>query len=236
MLAAEAFESSVTLNRAMVRRGVGDALPLFLTVVPFALIVGLAIIESGIPPLIGWSASPVIFGGAAQLVLLTLIGAGTAILAVISAALVIQARHLMYSAALAPVFQRQPRWFRWLAPYALIDQMFALTVVHAGDEPVDFRSYYIGAASVYMLGWNLTTALGMLIGPQVPESWQLGFAIPLIFMVLLVLGIDRWPKVFAALSAGIATYLTAGMPNRIGLIIGGAVGIAVGFLSSRLKR
>lgn len=220
----------------MVRRGVADALPLFLTVVPFALIIGLAIVESGIPPLIGWSASPIVFGGAAQLVLLTLLGTGTAVVAVISAALVIQARHLMYSAAFAPVFQKQPRWFRWLAPYALIDQMFALTVMHANDDPADFRSYYLGAASVYIVGWNLTTGAGLLIGPRVPQSWELGFAIPLMFVVLLVVGIDRWPKLMAALAAAGSTYLAAGFPNMSGLIIGGVVGVAGGVVASRLRR
>lgn len=226
----------MTLNRAMVRKGVGDALPLFFTVIPFALIIGLAVVESGMAPLVGWSTSPVIFGGAAQLVLITLLGTGTAVLAVISATLVIQARHLMYSAALAPVFQKQPRWFRWLGPYALVDQMFALAVVHSGDDPVDFRSYYLGAASVYVVGWNLTTAAGLLIGPRVPAGWNLGFAVPLMFVVLLVVGIDRWPKIYAALAAAAATYLTAGLPNRMSLLIGGVVGIAVGLVASRLRR
>lgn len=226
----------MNLNRALVRKGVGDALPLFLTVIPFALVVGLAVVESGMPPLIGWSSSPVIFGGAAQLVLISLLGAGTAVVAVIGAALVIQARHLMYSAALAPTFQKQPRWFRWLGPYALVDQMFALAVVHADDDPVDFRSYYLGAASVYIVGWNLATAAGLLIGPRVPASWDLGFAVPLMFVILLVVGIDRWPKIFAALVAAAATYLTAALPNRTSLLIGGVVGVAAGLAASRLRR
>lgn len=226
----------MTLNRAMVRRGVGDALPLFLTVIPFALIIGLAVVESGLPPLIGWSSSPLIFGGAAQLVVLTFLGAGTAVFAVISAALVIQARHLLYSAAMAPAFQRQPRWFRWLAPYALIDQMFALTVVRAGDDPDDFRSYYIGTASVYIIGWNTTTAAGLLIGPQVPTTWELGFAIPLMFVILLVVGIDRWPKLAAAVAAAGATYLSAGLPNKMSLLVGGGVGVLVGLIASRFRR
>ncbi len=226
----------MTLNRSMVRKGVGDALPLFLTVIPFALIIGLAVVESGLAPLVGWSTSPLIFGGAAQLVVLTLLGTGGAVFAVISAALVIQARHLLYSAALAPVFQRQPRWFRWIAPYALIDQMFALTVVRVGDDPVDFRSYYIGTASVYMIGWNTMTAAGLLIGPQVPTSWELGFAVPLMFVVLLVIGIDRWPKLAAAVAAAGATYLSAGLPNKTSLLVGGGAGVLVGLIVSRLRR
>lgn len=226
----------MSFNRAMFRRGVGEALPLFVTVIPFALIIGLAIVESGLPSLVGWSASPIIFGGAAQLVVLTLLGQGTALAATIAAGLVIQARHLMYSAAMAPTFQKQPRWFQWLGPYALIDQMFALAVTRTHESPDDFRSYYLGAGLVYVVGWNTTTALGLLIGPVVPESWQLDFAIPLMFMVLVIAGIDRYPKVVAALAAAAATYLTIGLPNRVGLLVGGVVGVAAGVIAERMRR
>lgn len=226
----------MSLNRAMFRRGIGEALPLFLTVIPFALIIGLAIVESGLHSLVGWSASPIIFGGAAQLVVLTLLGSGTALAATIAAGLVIQARHLMYSAALAPTFQKQPRWFQWLGPYVLIDQMFALASTRTHESPEDFRSYYLGAGLVYVIGWNSTTAIGLLIGPVVPVSWQLGFAIPLMFVVLLISGINQWPKLVAAVAAALITYLTAGLPNKLGLIIGGVVGIAAGVLASRLRR
>ncbi|MFO7299155.1 MAG: AzlC family ABC transporter permease [Actinomycetes bacterium] len=225
----------MSLDRAMFRRGVGEAFPLFLTVVPFALVVGLAVVESGLNRLIGWSSSSIIFAGAAQLTVITLLGSGTAAAAAIAAGLVIQSRHLMYSAAMAPTFQKQPGWFRWLAPYALIDQMFALTVRQTDQAPDAFRSYYLGAMVVYVIGWNTTTALGMLVGPVVPDSWQLGFAIPLMFLALMVSGIDRWEKAFAAFAAAVATYLTIGLPNRAALIIGGVVGVVAGVAAERIR-
>ena len=86
-----------------------------------------------------------------------------------------------------------------------------------------------------MIGWNSTTAIGLLVGPVVPESWQLGFAIPLMFVVLLISGINRWPKVVAAVAAAAATYLAAGMPNRLGLIVGGVVGVTAGVIASRMR-
>ncbi|MEX2624291.1 MAG: AzlC family ABC transporter permease [Acidimicrobiia bacterium] len=138
----------MSIDRAMVRRGVTDALPLHLPVVPFALVVGLAIVESGIDPLVGWSSSWLIFAGAAQLTLISLLGSGVAIVAAITAALVVNLRHLMYSAALAPTFQRQPRWFRLVGPYVLIDQLFALTSIDQDADPEGFRTYYLAAGSM----------------------------------------------------------------------------------------
>ncbi len=64
------------------------------------------------PDPVGVLTSWVILAGAAQLALLTLVSTAS-IWAAMATALVINARHVMYSAALAPTFKAQPRWFRW---------------------------------------------------------------------------------------------------------------------------
>jgi predicted branched-subunit amino acid permease len=226
----------MSVDRAVVRKGMVDAVPLFVPAIPFGLVLGLAITESGIGNLVGWSSSWAIFGGAAQLTLISLLGSGAAVAAAVSAALVVNARHLMYSAALAPVFQKQPRWFRWVGPYILIDQIFALTLVRYDDEPKQFRTYYLTAGIVFWSLWQATTALGLLIGPVVPEGWNLEFAIPILFIGLLVLGIDHWPKVVAAMTGAGVSYLAAGLPNRSGLLVGAVVGIFVGTVAERYRR
>ena len=226
----------MSVDRATVRRGVTDALPLYVPAVPFALVIGLAIVEADVNLFSGWSGSWLIFGGAAQLTLVSLLGSGTAVLAAITAALVVNARHLMYSAAMAPTYQRQPRWFRWLGPYVLIDQMFALTVIEAEGDPATFRTYYLAAGATFWTLWQITTALGIAIGPVVPEEWNLEFAIPLLFIGLIVLGIDKSSKLVAALVGGGVTYLFAGLPNRTGLLVGALAGIVVGTIMERLRR
>jgi predicted branched-subunit amino acid permease len=224
-------------DRAVARQGVVDALPLFVPAIPFGLVIGLAITESGMNPIVGWSGSWLIFGGAAQLTLVTLLGTGVAVAAAVGTALVVNARHLMYSAALAPIFQSQPRWFRWLGPYLLIDQLFALTTVRPLDEdPDSFRSYYLAAGATFLVLWLVVVALGLLLGPVVPEEWNLEFAIPILFVGLLVLGIDHWPEMVAALAGAGVTYLAAGLPNRTGLLVGALVGMIAGFAAERLRR
>lgn len=226
----------MTLDRATVRRGITDALPLYVPAVPFALVIGLAISESGINAFAGWSGSWLIFGGAAQLTLVSLLGTGTAVLAAITAALVVNARHLMYSAAMVPTFQSQPAWFRWVGPYMLIDQMFALASLEAESEPAVFRAYYLGAGATFWILWQITTALGIALGPVVPEEWNLEFAVPLLFIGLIVLGIDKASKTVAALAGAGVTFLLAGLPNRSGLLVGAVVGVLAGTLIERMKK
>lgn len=212
-----------------------DAFPLFLSVVPFALVFGLAVTESGVDHVVGWSSSWLIFGGAAQLTLLSLLGAGSAVTAAVVAALVVNARHLMYSAALAPTFARQPRWFRWCGPYLLIDHVFALAILRVDDEPADFRRYYLGAGATFWLGWQIATAAGLFIGPTIPEGWNLGIAVPILFVGLIVRGIDGSPKLVAAVTAAAATWLASGLPHRAGLLVGALVGVACGVVAERWR-
>lgn len=226
----------MSVDRVTIRRGILDALPLYVPAVPFALVIGLAIVESGINVFSGWSGSWLIFGGAAQLTLISLLGSGAAVVAASTAALVVNARHLMYSAALAPTFQGQPAWFRWLGPYVLIDQNFALAVIEAENDPETFRTYYLATGATFWTLWQATTALGIAIGPVVPEEWNLEFAVPLLFVGLIVIGIDKVSKVVAALAGAAVTFLFAGLPNRSGLLVGALVGILVGTVVERYHR
>jgi predicted branched-subunit amino acid permease len=226
----------MSVDRSVARQGITDALPLFVPAIPFGLVIGLAITEAGMNPLAGWSSSWLIFAGAAQLTLITLLGGGVALAAAISTALVVNARHLMYSVALTPAFQRQPRWFRWLGPYLLIDQVFALVTMRPEEDPDRFRTYYLAAGATFWVLWPAVVALGLLIGPVVPDEWNLGFAIPILFIGLLVVGTETWPEVVAALAGAAVTYLVASLPNRTGLLVGSVAGVTAGTIAERLRR
>lgn len=226
----------MSVDRSAARQGVVDALPLYVPAIPFGLVIGLAITDAGMIPMVGWSSSWLIFAGAAQLTLITLLGGGVAVAAAISTALVVNARHLMYSAALAPTFQAQPRWFRWLGPYFLIDQVFALTMLRPEKDPDRFRTYFLAAGITFWALWLAVVAVGLLIGPIVPEEWNLEFAIPILFIGLLVVGTETWPEVVAALAGAGVAYLAAGLPNRTGLLVGAAAGVAAGTITERVRR
>lgn len=219
----------------IVRRALLDALPLIIPAIPFALVLGLAITESGVGNFLGWTSAPIVFAGAAQLTLITLLGGGAFWVAAVGAALVVNARHAMYSAALAPYFRGQPRWFRWVAPYLLIDQVFALATLRRGDDPWTFRTYYLAMGTAFGVFWFVAVALGLLIGPVVPTEWELGFAIPVMFAGIVVLAIDRAPKLVAAATAVLVTWLAAELPSQSGLLVGAVAGVAAGFAAGFLS-
>ena len=209
------------------RRAIADATPLFLPAIPFGFVLGLAMTESSMPTVVAWLTSPLLFAGAAQLAVVTLAGTAS-VWAVIVAGLVINTRHVMYSAALAPAFQQQPRWVRWVGSFVLIDQIFALAVMHADRPPAEFRRYYLTAGFFFYLNWQWATALGMLVGPIVPSSWRLEYAPPIMFVGLVLIGIRRVPQAVAAFVGGAVGLVAAGLPDRLGILVGAIAGVAAG--------
>ena len=134
---------------SIIRLACRDVAVLFLPALPFALLFGVMVVESGVPQLLGWSSSIIMFGGAAQMTLMTLIGEGAAVSAAVTTTLIVTARHILYSVTLAPRFQGQPAWFRWVGPYVLIDQVFALTQVKDLSDDADFRRYYLASGFMF---------------------------------------------------------------------------------------
>jgi 4-azaleucine resistance transporter AzlC len=211
-------------------------LPLLLGIVPFGLIVGVTAAGTEIGGVVGSLTSVVIFAGAAQLATIELIEGGTAPLVVVATALVINSRHLMYSAALADPFGEFPRGWRLGLPYLLTDQSFVLSVTRWRDEPSPLyrRWYFLGVGTGLWVPWQLATITGVLAGTGIPDSWSLDFAVPLVFLALLATGLRDRAAVAAALVAGTVAVAAAGFAWGLGLIVAAIAGIGAGVLTRRM--
>jgi predicted branched-subunit amino acid permease len=217
-------------HRLVDRTALVDTLPIAIPAVPFGFVVGLEITESAMPAWIAWLSAPLVFAGASQLAMITLAGSAS-VLAIIVAVLVINTRHVMYSAALAPTFRIQPRWMRWFGPFLLIDQVFALSSLQTHRSPAEFRRYYLTVAlSLYAL-WNVVVPLGMVIGPVVPDSWRLDYAPPIMFAGLTMFAINRVPAGVAALVGGFVSLATVGLRDRLGIVVGAVAGVTAGAIA-----
>ncbi len=215
------------------RQALADLLPVAIPAVPFGFVIGLAITESAMPAWVGWLTAPLVFAGAAQLAMITLAGSAS-IWAIITAVLVINTRHLMYSAAMAPSFREQPRWMRWFAPFLMVDQVFALAALQTHRTPTDFRRYYLTVAIALWMVWNTVVPLGMLIGPVVPEAWRLDYAPPLMFAGLTMFAIKRIPAGVAALVGGSVSLISVGLRDRLGIVVGAVVGVIAGAIAEQI--
>ena len=215
------------------RQALADLLPVAVPAIPFGFVIGLAITESAMPQWIGWLTAPLVFAGAAQLAMITLAGSAS-VWAIITAVLVINTRHLMYSAAMAPAFRAQPRWMRWFAPFLMVDQVFALAALQTARTPADFRRYYLTVAVSLWLVWNTVVPLGMVIGPVVPESWRLDYAPPIMFAGLTLFAIHKVPAGVAAIVGGLVSLMAVGLRDRLGIVVGAVAGVIAGAIAEQV--
>lgn len=215
--------------------GVRAVSPLLLGVAPFGLIFGVTAIAADVPHLAAWASSFIVFAGASQIAIVEVLGGGGGAIVALLTAVVINARHLMYSADMGRYTNSLP-WYR-KAPiaYLLTDQAY-LTATHRFQDPRSSDGlvpFYFGAAIALWSTWQVTTTAGMVLGAAVPESWSLGFAIPLTFMALLVLAIKDRPGIVAAGVGATVAVIGGGLPYSTGLLLGALTGVAAGMASER---
>lgn len=216
------------------RDGARTIVPLALPAVPFGLVYGVAVTESvevGAVP--GWFASLIVAGGASQLAAVSLFASGAGVVAVVTTVAVINARHAMYSAALRSRWAGLPLWFRLTATHFLLDQSFAVADAlddeHEGPVEDAYRMGHFAGSAVVLVGfWLFATTIGIAAGNAIPASWSITFAVPLMFLGLLILGVKNLAGVAAAATAGLVAVVGAGWPNGTGLLAGALLGVAVG--------
>ena len=221
-----------TPARAVVRQGFGDVLPLMLGYLPFGLVLGATIADSSVPDVLGWATSPLIFAGAAQLAVVDLLDTGAALAVVVATALVINARHLMYSAAIAPWFRGTPLWWRLTAPHLMADPVYTFAAARFPGLPSQRsqRIYWLTVGLTGWVAWSLMTAAGIVLGAQLPAALDLQLAVPLVFLALLVPAVTDRPTLAAAVVGGLATVAADGLPLHLGLLAGALTGVAAGVL------
>lgn len=230
--------------------GVKAEIPILIGVVPFGLIYGVFAVEAGIPPAAAQAMSCIVFAGSAQFIATQMVASGAPGLVVILTIGIVNLRHALYSASIAPYLKHlRPAW-KWALAYLLTDEAYAVSIIHysqtnevtreVGDEPGVATSiagwlgnkhwYFLGAGLALWITWQLSTAGGIFLGARIPENWSLDFALPLTFIALLIPTIIDRPSLAAALAAGLTVVFAYNMPYKLGLVTAALVGILTGMV------
>jgi len=216
-------------------RGARAVSPILVGIVPFGLIFGVTASAADVPTWAAWASSFIVFAGAAQLAIVDILGSGgTAAIAILTA-IVINARHLMYSADLGRYTASEPLGKKMSMAYVLTDQAYLIWKQEFPDPAVaaGYRRYYLGGALTLWVVWQISTTVGFFLGTAIPASWSLEFAIPLTFLALLILAVRDRPGVVAALAGGTVALAAISMPYNLGLMIGAIAGVSAGITSER---
>lgn len=213
--------------------GVRAEIPLLVGVFPFGLIYGALALSSGLSQAEAQMMSSVVFAGSSQFIAAQLVHLAAPGPVIVLTIAVVNLRHMLYSASLAPYLSHLPVRWKALLSYFLTDEAYAPSAIYYEKEGATAAGHWflLGAGLSLWLVWQATTALGILLGSAIPESWSLDFALPLTFIAMVVPVLKTRPAAAgAALSAGVTALLAYSLPYRLGLVLAALVGIAAGTL------
>jgi predicted branched-subunit amino acid permease len=169
--------------------------------------------------------------------MIELISTGASVAVVVLTVIVISLRLTMYSASLAPHFRRLSAGWKGLLSYLLTDPAYAVTITRVdGGETREPNKpwYFLGAALVVWVTWQVSTVVGVFLGARVPEGLSLDLFLPLGFIVLVLPAIKDRATTAAALSAGAVAAFAAALPLNLGLITAALAGVLGGLLAEGL--
>lgn len=212
--------------------GVKAEMPLMIGVIPFGMIYGILAVSVGLPASVAQAMSVIIFAGSSQFVSAQLFGLGVPAFINVFTVWVINLRHSLYSASIAPYLQKLPTRWKITLAYLLTDEAYAVTIIHyqQGGDDRDKHWFLLGSGLTLWTSWQISTAAGIFLGASVPASWSLEFTLVLTLIALVVPAIKDRASLGTALTSGLVAVLLFNLPLKTGLLAASFVGILVGIL------
>lgn len=228
---------SVKIKSKIFFLGCKDVVPLLIPVVPFGIIFGVIGIEAGLGALITFLMSIIIFAGSSQLAFVQLFTSGATTPVILSSVAIINSRHFLYSAVIAQYLTKLTLFWKIILSYFLTDQAFAVSQKYFKKQPNNQQRHYylLGSGFTLWFIWQLSTVTGIFLGEVIPKELNLGFAVPLTFISLIIIDIKKIDHLIVALSSGIFSIIFFGLPLRIYIIVSAILAILVAYKLSQTK-
>lgn len=197
-------QTSQTKNSwTFVLAGAKSALPIVFGYLPIGFAYGVLAQKAGISILNTILMSVVVFAGSAQLIAVELVALGLTPSTILLTTFIVNLRHMLMSAALSPYLQGWRKDELAAFAFELTDETFALhsTRMNAGKVG-KIKTFAINLTS--QVAWVLGTGLGVVIGQKITtiEPFALDYALPAMFMALLVMQIKSHREVAVAVLSG----------------------------------
>lgn len=198
----------------------------------FGLVYGLSARAAGFSPLDAGAMSVLVFAGASQFAAIGYVLGGFSWIAVVLLTAFLNARHFLYSAALAPYLGGRPRLERAILAHVLTDEAFALSIAHFRRiGRADMPGYWYAALVTTFIPWNVMTIVGVVVGGSIPDPGRLGLDV--VFpaaMAGLAIGLmtGRREVIAAVAGAVAAVAISLAWDPAAGIVVGGLLGPVVG--------
>jgi predicted branched-subunit amino acid permease len=209
------------------RAGFRACLPTLLGIAAWGMVVGIAMVKTGLTVAQASGMTLLVYGGSAQLASLPLIAAHAPVWVIFATGLVVNLRFIIFSALLAPHFGHLPWSKRLFLGYISGDLTVALFLQRfPNTDPAPGKlSYLKGLTVPNWFGWQAGCLTGVLVGAAIPPSWGLDFAGTLAILCIMVPLVINSAALCGVAMATAVGVLAHGLPYKLGLLLAVLVGM-----------
>lgn len=208
------------VEEASWREGLKEGMPTLFGIGAWGLVVGIAMVKTGLTVPQALAMTLLVFAGSAQLASLPLILAGAPIWVIFLTATVVNLRFVIFSALLAPHFSHLPWKQRFALGYVAGDMTVALFLQRypSEDWQAGKLSYLKGLLYPNWAAWQVGSIAGIFLGSAVPPEWELGFAGTLAIVCIMVPLIAGRAAAVGVAVASVVAVVAFNMPYKLGLL------------------
>ena len=187
-------------------RGAKQALPIILGILPTGMAYGILAQQTGLSFWLTLGMSLFVFAGASQFMAVSMMNNAVGGGAIIGATFMVNFRYVLMSAAIAPYLNNWRIWQRALFGGMLTDETFILHSLNFRSGVIDFISSIALNSSLYF-AWAASNIVGYKLGAMIanPEAWGLDFALPAMFVGLLMTACKDKTGAVAAIVGGVVS-------------------------------
>jgi 4-azaleucine resistance transporter AzlC len=190
------------------RKGVMTATPIVVGYLPIGIAYGILARQARFSLFQAVSLSLFVYAGASQFIAVSMIAAGASSGAIIATIGLVNLRHVLYSASVAPFLQKIGISRLLVLAFGLTDEAFSVESVVLA-QGAKTPSYIFGLQLAPYLAWNAGSLLGGLLGGWLSGIQALGldFALPAMFIALLAPLIKNRETVITAVASGLLSLI-----------------------------
>ncbi len=222
--------------------GIKTALPIVLGFIPVAFMLGAEAAQKDFNSLLIMFLTMVNFAGGSEFAAIELWSSPPAVLFILFVTLMVNSRHLIMGATLAPYIKNLPKRIKFTTLFFMADEVWALSMQDIQRRSVQastlapFRfDFYMGIGITLYITWSTFAGIGAHYGNQLGDLHQYGLhmAFPAMFIAILFsmwqTKSDALPWAISALSAAVAFYV---LPGGWYVIIGTLSGMLTVYIRS----
>jgi 4-azaleucine resistance transporter AzlC len=214
--------------------GARDIAPVMVAAAPIGLLFGAVAQGKGLSVAEVALMSLLVFAGGAQFAAIELWSAPVPVAAIVFSTLLVNARHVLMGASLAPKTRAFSLWQRYLGFFYLTDEAWALAERRASQAMLT-PAYWFAMAALLPVAWVGSSTLGAIVGAFLGDPARFGadFAFTALF-IGLVAGFNkgRITAATVAASGGAAALISVTLGPPWHVLAGAFAGILAAYVAA----